>query len=144
MTTNRAAKPAILGSGLVASAASWWLLRDGLAWLRGTKAYVYGFPLIMMDLTREAATASTAGEITAPVNQFSVMTTYPDASFRAVARTGLDTLFAVAWADSTRSRWCSPCRTPTAATTSSRCSTCGATCSPRSASAPPERRPRTS
>ena len=53
----------------------------------------------MMDLTREAAAAATAGEITAPVNQFSVMTHYPDASFRAVTRTGLDTLFAVAWAD---------------------------------------------
>ena len=53
----------------------------------------------MMDLTKEAATAATAGEITAPANQFSVMTNYPDASFRAVARTGLDTLFAVAWAD---------------------------------------------
>ena len=72
-----------------------WLL----PWLRGIKAYVYGFPLVMMDLTREAATAATAGEITAPANQFSVMTQYPDASFRAVARTGLDTLFAVAWAD---------------------------------------------
>jgi hypothetical protein len=72
-----------------------WLL----PWLRGMKAYVYGFPLIMMDLTREAATAATVGEITAPPNQFSVMTHYPDASFRAVARTGLDSLFAVAWAD---------------------------------------------
>ena len=72
-----------------------WLL----PWLRGMRAYVFGFPLIMMDLTREAATAATPGEITAPPNQFSVMTTYPDASFRAVARTGVDTLFAVAWAD---------------------------------------------
>jgi hypothetical protein len=53
----------------------------------------------MMDLTKEAAMAATAGEITAPVNQFSVMTHYPDASFRAVVRTGLDTLFGVAWAD---------------------------------------------
>ena len=53
----------------------------------------------MMDLTKEAGTAATAGEITAPVNQFSGMTHYPDASFRAVTRTGLDTLFAVAWAD---------------------------------------------
>ena len=70
-----------------------------LPWLRGMKAYVYGFPLVMMDLTREAATAATVGEMTAPPNQFSVMTTYPDASFRAVARTGLDSLFAVAWAD---------------------------------------------
>ncbi|MGZ6268479.1 MAG: DUF1254 domain-containing protein, partial [Candidatus Limnocylindrales bacterium] len=68
-------------------------------WLRGAEAYVYGVPLIMMDLTREAAAAATVGEITAPVNQFSVMTRYPDASFRAVTRTGLDTLFAVAWAD---------------------------------------------
>ena len=41
----------------------------------------------------------TAGEIAAPVNQFAVMTQYPDASFRAVVRTGLDTLFAVSWAD---------------------------------------------
>jgi len=72
-----------------------WLL----PWLRGIKSYIYGFPLVMMDLTREAATASTVGEITAPPNRFSVMTHYPDASFRAVARTGLDTLFAVAWAD---------------------------------------------
>jgi len=77
-----------------------WLL----PWLRGMKAYVYGFPLIMMDLTKEAATAATAGEITAPVNQFAVMTKYPDASFRAVARTGLDTLFAVAWADLEKER----------------------------------------
>ncbi len=54
----------------------------------------------MMDLTKDAATAvPTAGEFTAPVNQFSVMTKYPDASFRAVVRTGLDTLFATAWAD---------------------------------------------
>lgn len=72
-----------------------WLL----PWLRGAKAYVFGFPLIMMDLTREAARAATVGDLTAPPNQFSVMTHYPDASFRAVTRTGLDTLFAVAWAD---------------------------------------------
>jgi hypothetical protein len=108
-----------------------WLL----PWLRGMKAYVYGFPLVMMDLTREAAAAATVGEITAPPNRFSVMTHYPDASFRAVTRTGLDTLFAVAWADLDEEP---------AATTSSRCSTCGATSSPRSASAPRERRPRTS
>ena len=54
----------------------------------------------MMDLTKDQGTAvPTAGEITAPINQFAVMTKYPDASFRAVPRTGLDTLFAVAWAD---------------------------------------------
>ncbi len=83
----------ILGGG-------YWYLTEGWAWLYGTEAYIYGFPMIMMDLTKETSTAvSTVGEFTAPVNQFSVMTHYPDASFRAVSRTGLDTLFAVAWAD---------------------------------------------
>jgi hypothetical protein len=68
--------------------------------LYGLEAYIYGFPLVMMDLTRDAATAvPVAGEIAAPMNQFAVMTKYPDASFRAVVRTGLDTLFATAWAD---------------------------------------------
>jgi hypothetical protein len=77
-----------------------WLLKEGRAWLYGLEAYIYGFPLVMMDVTKDVSTAvPTAGEFTAPVNQFSVMTHYPDASFRAVARTGLDTLFAVAWAD---------------------------------------------
>jgi hypothetical protein len=82
---------AILGRGY---------LREGRAWYYGLQAYLYGFPLIMMDLTKDQGTAVlTAGEITAPINQFAVMTKYPDASFRAVARTGLDTLFATAWAD---------------------------------------------
>ena len=84
---------------LAAAGGLFWQL-EGRAWLYGVEAYIYGFPLIMMDLTREAATAvPTAGEFTAPANQFSVMTHYPDVSFRAVPRTGLDTLFACAWAD---------------------------------------------
>jgi hypothetical protein len=86
VTTARDTRRAWPGAGLV-------------AWLRGAKAYVFGLPMIMMDLTKESMTAATAGEIAAPVNQFSCMTSYPDAKFRAVARTGLDTLFATAWAD---------------------------------------------
>ncbi len=78
----------------------WFWHKEGRAWLYGVEAYVYGFPLIVMDLTKSQGTAvATGGEITAPINQFAVMTRYPDASFRAVPRTGLDTLFAVAWAD---------------------------------------------
>src|SRR6266540_3869695 len=91
---------AIIAAALLVSAGGWWALKQGRPWLYGMEAYVYAFPLIMMDLTKDAATAvPTAGEFTAPVNQFSVMTHYPDASFRAVVRTGLDTLFAVSWAD---------------------------------------------
>jgi len=93
-------KLVLLCAVLIAAGGAWWGLKEGRPWLYGIEAYIYGFPLIMMDLTKEASTAvPTAGEIGAPVNQFSVMTKYPDASFRAVARTGLDTLFACAWAD---------------------------------------------
>jgi hypothetical protein len=85
---------------LLAAIGGYWYLTEGWAWLYGTQAYIYGFPMIMMDLTKETSTAvSKPGEFTAPANQFSVMTHYPDASFHAVARTGLDTLFAVSWAD---------------------------------------------
>ena len=91
---------AVVGATLLLSAGGCGLLKQGQAWLYGLEAYLYGFPLIMMDVTKELSTAvPTAGEVTAPVNQFSVMTNYPDATFKAVARTGLDTLFAVAWAD---------------------------------------------
>ena len=84
----------------LAAGGGWFWQKQGRAWLDGVEAYLYGFPLIMMDLTKEQGTAaSTAGGITAPINQFAVMTKYPDATFRAVPRTGLDTLFATAWAD---------------------------------------------
>jgi hypothetical protein len=90
----------ILGAVVVAAFLGRGFIQEGRAWWYGLQTYVYGFPLIMMDLTREASTSvPTAGEFTAPANQFSVMTHYPDASFKAVARTGLDTLFAVSWAD---------------------------------------------
>ena len=91
---------ALIVVAVLTAGGSWFWHKEGRAWLYGVEAYVYGFPLMMMDLTKKQATAvPTAGEFTAPVNQFSVMAKYPDASFRAVPRTGLDTLFAVAWAD---------------------------------------------
>lgn len=87
-------------AALIALAVGWWAWNSGRPWLYGEEAYIYGFPLVMMDVTKDVSTAApSAGEMTAPLNQFAVMTKYPDASFRAVARTGLDTLFAVAWAD---------------------------------------------
>ncbi len=75
-------------------------IKEGLAWLNGMQTYVYAFPMMVMDKTREVWTAvPEAGQFYAPPNQFAVMTHYPGVSFRAVPRTGLDTLFATAWAD---------------------------------------------
>ena len=56
---------------VLAAGGGWFWHKEGRAWLYGVEAYLYGFPLMMMDLTKEAATAApTAGEFTAPVNQF--------------------------------------------------------------------------
>ncbi len=92
-------KLAVIVAIAIIAGGGWWVLREGKPWLDGVEAYIFGFPMVVMDLTREASLAETPGEITAPMNQFSVMSKYPDASFRAVPRTGLDTLFACAWAD---------------------------------------------
>ena len=91
---------AAAGVLLIAAILGGTFFKEGRAWWYGLQAYVYGFPLVMMDLTKDQGTAvPAAGEIAAPLNQFAVMTRYPDASFRAVVRTGLDTLFATAWID---------------------------------------------
>jgi hypothetical protein len=92
-------KLVLIFAAVIACVGGWWIVREGRPWLDGVEAYIYGFPMVVMDLTREASLAETPGEITAPMNQFAVMSRFPDASFRAVPRTGLDTLFATAWAD---------------------------------------------
>ena len=59
-TNGRRAKRwtlAISCAALIASAGGCVVLKEGRAWLYGLEAYIYGFPLIMMDLTKEAATA---------------------------------------------------------------------------------------
>jgi hypothetical protein len=46
-------------------------VKEGEAFILGMETYVYGFPLVMMDLTRQVMTATpTAGEFSAPINQF--------------------------------------------------------------------------
>ncbi len=40
-----------------------WTIREGAAYLLGEEEYVYGFPLVMMDVTRQVLTAtSKSGE----------------------------------------------------------------------------------
>ncbi len=64
------------------------------------QAYVYGYPLVTMEVTRRVMTnAATAGEKHAPMGQFARMRKYPDASFRDVTAPNADTLYTVAWFD---------------------------------------------
>jgi hypothetical protein len=63
-------------------------------------ATVYGFPLVIMDLTRMVFTAVPKPmENGAPANQFGNKKIFPDASFTAVVRPNADTLYSSAWVD---------------------------------------------
>jgi len=66
----------------------------------GTQAYIYGYPLITMDMTRRVMTnvAKLEGS-KAPMGQFVNMQNYPNASFHDVTAPNADTLYSIAWLD---------------------------------------------
>ena len=66
-------------------------------------AAVYGFPLVIMDLTRQVFTAVPAPMADgAPVNQFGNKKTFPDATFTNVVNPNADTLYSSAWIDTAK------------------------------------------
>src|SRR5262249_46048065 len=66
----------------------------------GTEAYVYGYPLVTMEMTRRVMTNTAEPKGThAPVGQFLHMREYPPAAFRDVTAPNADTLYSTAWLD---------------------------------------------
>ncbi|RPJ62689.1 MAG: DUF1254 domain-containing protein, partial [Dehalococcoidia bacterium] len=66
-------------------------------------ATIYGFPLVIMDLTRQVFTAVPKPmENGAPVNQFGNKKTFPDPAFIQVTRPNADTLYSAAWVDTAK------------------------------------------
>lgn len=66
----------------------------------GIEAYIYGYPLVTMELTRRVMTNVATPEGThAPMGQFLLMRKYPDASFKDVTAPNADTLYSTAWLD---------------------------------------------
>ncbi len=77
-----------------------WSLREGGAYLLGEEEYVYGFPLVMMDVTRQVVTAaSKSGEYQAPINQFGRIRTYVNPDFRNVVRISVNSLWSHGFLD---------------------------------------------
>ena len=66
----------------------------------GTEAYVYAFPMMMMEMTRRVSTnvESPIG-VFAPMNQFAHLRAFPDHNFREVVRPNVDTLYSIVWFD---------------------------------------------
>jgi hypothetical protein len=66
----------------------------------GVKAYLYGYPLVTMEMTRRVMTnAAEDNGMHAPMGQFAKMRTYPTAAFHDVTAPNADTLYIVAWLD---------------------------------------------
>ncbi len=74
-------------------------------WL-ATDAYVYGYPLVTIEMTRRIMTnvAAPAGT-RAPMGQFARIREYPNAAFRDVTAPNADTLYTIAWADVGKEPW---------------------------------------
>lgn len=68
-------------------------------WL-ATDAYIYGYPLVTMEMTRRVVTNVSSVEGTrGPMGQFVKLREYPDAKFRDVTAPNADTLYTTAWID---------------------------------------------
>ena len=66
-------------------------------------AYVYAYPMVLMEITRQVstnvgATSSKTG-MRAGMNQFGHASTFPDDKFDAVVRPNADTLYSSLWYD---------------------------------------------
>jgi hypothetical protein len=67
-------------------------------------AYIYLYPLILMDLTRKQSTNIEPGKEfgKGPMNMFVNVPAYPPADFKGVVRSNFDTLYSIAWLDLTQ------------------------------------------
>lgn len=64
------------------------------------EAYIYGYPLVTVEMTRRVLTNVAAPEgKNAPMGQFANLRAYPDAKFRAVTAPNADTLYSSAFLD---------------------------------------------
>lgn len=78
-------------------------LPDAEAVKLATEAYIYGYPLVTMEMTRRVMTnTETPKGDHAPMGQFLLKRTYPDAKFRDVTAPNADTLYSAAWLDLTK------------------------------------------
>lgn len=74
-------------------------------WL-ATDAYIFGYPLVTMEMTRRVLTNVAAPEGTrAPMGQIIKLRHYPDAAFRDVTAPNADTLYTTAFFDVGKEPW---------------------------------------
>ena len=66
----------------------------------GAEAYIFGYPLVIMDVTRASAALSLG-----PENTLHRVRQFPDANFRDVVRPNVDTLYTTGFIDMAKGPW---------------------------------------
>ncbi len=98
----------IVRSGIIIACVLAWVAPSGLAFAAtpanindaAVQAYVYAYPLVMMESSRRISTNLESPMGTrAPMNQFAFLREYPNASFTDVVAPNADTLYEVGWFD---------------------------------------------
>jgi hypothetical protein len=75
-------------------------VEEGISYIHGMESYVYGFPLVMMGVTKDVMTATPAsGEYKAPINQFGRLRTYVSPDFKDVVRISVNSIWSHAFLD---------------------------------------------
>jgi hypothetical protein len=79
-------------------------ISDAEAHSIGVDAYLYFYPLVTMELTRQQLTNIEPGKEPGhgPMNTFANVPEFPSADFKAVVRPNFDTLYSIAWLDLTK------------------------------------------
>jgi hypothetical protein len=91
---------------VLAAIVGWLLVKppekvvEGESFVLGMETYVYGFPLVIMDLTRQVMTAAPpAGDLSAPINQFQKLRGAVPWNFDNVVRISTKSLWETAFID---------------------------------------------
>ena len=80
--------------------------KEAEAFALATEAYIYGYPLVTMEMTRRIMTNVEKPEGNrGPMGQFVRARTYPNAQFRDVTAPNADTLYTTAWFDVSKEPW---------------------------------------
>jgi hypothetical protein len=75
-------------------------VKEEVTYLHAMEEYVFGFPLVLMDVTKDVLTATTtAGEYSSPMNQFARIRTYVSPDFKNVVRISVNSLWSFAFVD---------------------------------------------
>lgn len=72
-------------------------LTEDRAYDLGIQAYVYAYPLVLMEMTKRRQTYEAA-----PINEFFHVQAFPTPEMRGVVRPNADTLYSTAWLDLSR------------------------------------------